>query len=88
MEDKNAHAQVEKQIRAGKTVKAIAKEIGISEEIAEDVSEQIRETLAISDFWTYNEKGKIQLSPHRYKFFLEQNQSASFLLRVQVVTYL
>lgn len=78
LEDKNAHAQVEKQIRAGKTVKAIAKEIGISEEIAEDVSEQIRETLAISDFWTYNEKGKIQLSPHRYKFFLEQNQFCKF----------
>ena len=78
LEDKAAHSQVEKQIRAGKTVKAIAAELELTEEVAESVSEQIRETLSVSDFWTYNEKGKIQLSPHRYKFFLEQNQFCKF----------
>jgi hypothetical protein len=78
LEDKQAHAQFEKQIRAGKTVKAIAKELDLSEEIAEEVSTQVRETLAISDFWAYNEKGKVVLSPHKYKFFLEQNQFCKF----------
>lgn len=78
LEDKQAHAQFEKQIRAGKTVKAIAKELDLSEEVAEEVSTQVRETLAISDFWAYNEKGKVVLSPHKYKFFLEQNQFCKF----------
>jgi hypothetical protein len=78
MEDKNAHAQFEKQIRAGKTVKAIAKELDLSEDVAEEVSVQVRETLAVTDFWAYNEKGKVVLSPHKYKFFLEQNQFCKF----------
>jgi hypothetical protein len=78
MEDKNAHAQFEKQIRAGKTVKAIAKELELSEDVAEEVSVQVRETLAVTDFWGYNEKGKVVLSPHKYKFFLEQNQFCKF----------
>lgn len=78
MEDKNAQAQFEKQIRAGKTVKAIAKELDLSEDVAEEVSVQVRETLAVTDFWAYNEKGKVVLSPHKYKFFLEQNQFCKF----------
>lgn len=78
LEDKAAHTQVEKQIRAGKTVKAIARELELTEAVAEEVSEQIKDTLAITDFWTYNEKGKIALTPHNYKFFLEQNQFCKF----------
>lgn len=78
LEDHSAHQQIEKNIRAGKTVRAIAKELDIDEVVAEDVSGQIRETLAITDFWTYNDKGKVQLSPHKYKFFLEQNQFCKF----------
>lgn len=73
-EDKNIKQKIEKQIRTGKNKKEVidyhsdfdSKEI-------EKCIDDIKEELSVSDFWQYNDKGKITLSPHKYKFWLQQN---------------
>lgn len=76
-EDDHARTKVEKLVRAGKKEKDIAKMLP---EIADIQSalESVKDTMAVTDYWHYNEKGKIALSPHKYKFFLEQNQFCKF----------
>lgn len=76
-EDDHARTKVEKLVRAGKKEKEIAKALP---EIADIQSalESVKDTMAVTDYWHYNEKGKIALSPHKYKFFLEQNQFCKF----------
>jgi len=76
-EDDHAKAKVEKLIRSGKKQSEIAKVLPEIKDL-ESALESVKDTLAITDFWGYTEKGKVQLSPHKYKFFLEQNQFCKF----------
>jgi len=76
-EDDQARAKVEKLIRSGKKQTEIAKVMPEIKDI-ESALESVKDTLAITDFWGYTDKGKVQLSPHKYKFFLEQNQFCKF----------
>jgi len=76
-EDDHARAKVEKLIRAGKKEADIAKALPEIKDI-DSALESVKHTLSVTDFWGYNEKGKIQLTPHKYKFFLEQNQFCKF----------
>jgi hypothetical protein len=66
-EDVLKKEKIEKLIRSGKNKKDIEKEF---KEV--DIS-KIRENIDIDEFWYYNDKGKIQLSIHKFKFWLEQN---------------
>jgi hypothetical protein len=66
-EDVAAKEKIEKMVRSGKTLKDITKlhpEVNVS---------RIKETLDIDEFWFYNDKGKVNLSTHKFKFWLEQN---------------
>lgn len=68
-EDYETKTEIEKQVRAGKKKIKLDKKIEGLEEIVEKVKEQLQ----VDEFWYYNDKNKICLSPHKFKFYLEQN---------------
>jgi len=66
-EDNQKREQIEKLIRSGKTKKEV-------QEKFKDVDVSIlKDNIDIDEFWYYNDKGKILLSTHKFKFWLEQN---------------
>lgn len=66
-EDTNTKIQIEKLIRSGKPKKEIQNKF-------KDVDiDLLKDSVDIDEFWIYNDKGKINLSTHRFKFWLEQN---------------
>lgn len=66
-EDYDTKEKVEKQIRAGKTKKEIEATFkGV------DIS-RVKDNIDVDEFWYYNDKNKILLSTHKFKFWLEQN---------------
>lgn len=78
-EDKQTKEKVEKLIRAGKKNKEIAKSFPeYSEEELESCVNGIKENISITDFWHYDDENKIKLSPHKYKFWLQQNNFFKF----------
>lgn len=68
-EDKDTRDKVEKLVRAGKNKTDIKKAIPE----AADHIETIKENLDVDEYWYYDDKNKIRLQPHKYKFWLEQN---------------
>lgn len=73
-EDHNTKDKIEKQVRAGKKTKDIAKNFNdFSESEIETIVDAIKDTGNIEDFWTYSKNNKIQLSIHQFKFWLQQN---------------
>lgn len=77
-EDTRKKAAIEKMIRNGKGVKEVANAFPEIATEVESAVQEVKDTISITDFWTYNDKGKVVLSPHKYKFFLEQNQFCKF----------
>lgn len=66
-EDVVTKEKIEKLVRAGVAKTDIEKQFkGV------DIS-RIKQNIDIDEFWYYNDKNKICLSPHKYKFWLEQN---------------
>jgi len=66
-EDTEKKEKVQKVVRSGKSKKEI-------EKLFPDVDiDLIKETLDIDEFWYYSDKGKVCLSTHKFKFWLEQN---------------
>lgn len=66
-EDVATRERIEKLVRAGVSKKDIEKSF-------KDVDiSRIKQNIDIDEFWYYNDKNKIQLSIHKYKFWLEQN---------------
>jgi hypothetical protein len=72
-EDNQLKARIEKLIRAGKSNKQIKKEFGDKVKDIETVVDKIKDNTEVNQFWFYDDKNKIKLSPHKYKFYLEQN---------------
>jgi len=73
-EDTSVKLKIERQIRAGKKFNDIAKDLTqYTKEEIEKCVESIKETGNIDDFWTFTKQNKIQLSIHRFKYWLEQN---------------
>lgn len=73
-EDKNIKQKIEKQIRTGKNKKEVIDlNSDYDKKEIERCIDEIKEEISVSDFWYYNDKGKINLSPHKYKFWLQQN---------------
>ena len=73
-ENHTAVQKLEKQIRSGKKEQDLKRlNPEIPKEIIIDVIEKVKEDLAITDFWYYNDKGNIQLSPYKYKHWIQQN---------------
>lgn len=66
-EDHDTRHKIEKYIRSGKTKKEIQekfKDVDVS---------NLKDNVDIDEFWYYNDKGKVILSTHKFKFWLEQN---------------
>jgi hypothetical protein len=73
-EDKTIKQKIEKQIRTGKSKKEVIDTYkDFDKKEIEKCIDDIKEDISVSDFWYYNDKGKINLSPHKYKFWLQQN---------------
>lgn len=73
-EDKSIKQKIEKQIRTGKNKKEVIEfHSDYDKKEIEKCIDEIKEDISVSDFWYYNDKGKINLSPHKYKFWLQQN---------------
>lgn len=78
-EDNQLKYKVEKQVRQGKTAKDIIKILpDVDPKSIEDAAETIRETIYIEDYWSFDDKGRFKLSPHKYKFWLENNNFSKF----------
>lgn len=72
-EDKFTKQKIEKQIKAGKSIKDIQASLpDISEEEIESATKTIKETLQVTEFWQYDDNGKIKLRPHKFKEYLQQ----------------
>ena len=73
-EDSPMKRKIEKQIRTGKKTKDILNTFPeYSEKELEKCVVGIKENISIDDFWNYDQEGKCKLSPHQYKFWLQQN---------------
>lgn len=73
-EDDKLKQQIYKQIITGKKSKEIIKNIPeIKEEVIEKCITSIKDSISIDTFWDFTDDGKLVLSPHRYKFWLQQN---------------
>jgi len=79
-EDKTLSSDIEKMMREGKDLKYIQrrlKEKNVSfaddKHKIEDVIDGIKKTIEVKEFWYYDKNNKIRLSPHKFKFYLEQN---------------
>ena len=78
-EDVSIRTKVEKQIRTGKAPKDIIKVMPeVEPDKIEQAAEIIRENIDVEDYWYFDDKGKIKLSPHRYKFWLENNNFSKY----------
>lgn len=78
-EDKYTREKIEKQVRAGKKNKEIVKEFPeFSTEELEGCINGIKDNISVTDFWYYNEENKIKLSPHKYKFWLQQHNFCKY----------
>ena len=73
-EDSETQKKIEKLIRNGKKEKDIATAFpAIDKKEVKKSIEAIKDNLAITDFWEYDQNGRIRLSPHKYKFWLQQH---------------
>jgi hypothetical protein len=71
-EDRETKEIIEKSIREGKDDKEIYDDFQSFDraEIKKVVS-SIRKEITVDDFWDYNKKGAVVVSPHKYKYWLE-----------------
>lgn len=73
-EDKVTIERITKQVRVGKSTKDFKEEFReYSENELNKVVEIAKTELSITDFWYYDDKERIKISPNQYKFWLEQN---------------
>lgn len=87
-EDKQKQQSIEKLIRAGKTQKDIINSFDeLPKDIVEAYSEKVKDNLDLDEFWEYNDKNKIKLSIHKFKYWLEQNGFYKFYPSKQSSTY-
>jgi len=74
-EDRAERVRIEKKIRSGKSKKDIERDLkGRNSPLAgrvDEVTESIKSEMEVDEFWYYDHNGKIKLSPHKFKFFLE-----------------
>lgn len=77
--DNEGQEKMSKLIRSGASESRISEEFNSMPKKAVSVAmEKMREHMSVTDFWTYNSRGKLMLVPHKYKMFLEQNQFFKF----------
>lgn len=78
-EDKESQQQIEKLIRAGKQNSDIINEFdNLDKKSVERFISGVKDSLDIDEFWYYDDKNKLKLSIHQFKFWLEQNNFFKF----------
>jgi len=71
-EDIDSKQKIEKQIRDGKSDDEIFHEFdGFDRKEIKKVVSSVRTEIAVDDFWDTTSKGKISVSPHKFKYWLE-----------------
>lgn len=71
-EDNEAKHIIEKQIRDGKTDDEIFVEFdGLDRKEIKKVVSSIRKEITVDDFWDISSKGKVSVTPHKYKYWLQ-----------------
>lgn len=71
-EDYSKRRNIEKQILNGKSVKQV-KEMFPEIKDINQVAERIKDTIVIDEFWTYNDKGTLQVVAHKFKRYIQNN---------------
>lgn len=78
-EDYQTTQRLEKQIRAGTSVKELKKNNSLlTEDEIETAIQHIKESIAIEDFWTYDDENKIKISHYNFKYWLQQKDIFKF----------
>lgn len=73
-EDNEAKQKVEALIRNGKTKKEISEKLpDIPKEKIEKAIDQFKENKSVNEFWDHDKNGNVKILPHKFKFWLEQN---------------
>jgi len=76
-EDYQLRRNIEKEVINGKSLKQVEKQFPEVKNI-EQVSQKLRETMAIDEFWDIDDKGNYHLIHHKFKLYLEQNKIFKF----------
>jgi len=82
-EDNETKEKIEKLVRAGKKKSEITKEIPEAKEHIE----KIKDNLDVDEYWYFDDKNKIRLKPHKYKFWLQQNNFFKYYPSEKSSTY-
>jgi len=69
-EDYKIKRDIEKEVVNGKSVKQIQKLFPEVQDI-EKVTERLKDTIVVDEFWTYDEKGKFQIVDHKFKRYIQ-----------------
>jgi hypothetical protein len=78
-EDNDTKDRVTKQIKTGKSTAEIIKLLpDVPPEQIEKASENIRNNIYVEHYLHYTENGAVKLSPHKYKYWLENNKFAKY----------
>jgi len=73
-EDNEAKEKVETEVRNGKTKKEIITKFPeIPKDKIEKAIDHFKDNKSINNFWDYDKNGNVRLLPHKFKFWLEQN---------------
>lgn len=73
-EDVERETKIKKQAINGKTHKDIAEEnTDLTEDQVKKTLKNLKESQPNQEFWDISDKGKLSLSPHKFKFWLQEN---------------
>ena len=73
-EDRESKMKIEKMIRSGKKKKDIIKSFDkFKESEIDETIDEVKDSIEIENFWKFDDKGRFNLIPHKYKFWLQQN---------------
>jgi hypothetical protein len=78
-EDKDVKQRIEKQVKAGLSLKDIANSFpGVDKIEIEASINEIKENNVSDDFWTYDRNGRCIVSAHQYKFWLQSKNFSKY----------
>lgn len=73
-EDNELKGKIQQSIRSGKSSKEIKKLLpNYSTDEVDTLINDVKDELAVTEFWRYTKQGKVTLVPHKYREFLEQH---------------
>jgi hypothetical protein len=79
-EDANTIEKIEREIKNGKSDKEIiAKFPEYENKELETAINEIKESITDDEFWEYDKRNKINLVPHKFKFYLENNNFKKYI---------